>query len=479
VAPTADERIRAIAARLGEVLGEPLTGQIRRLSGGASRETFAFSTASHGKLFVQIDRRGALGADPLPQAALLEAAARAGVPVPAVLAHGSADPVLGLSWTVVEAIAGSADPNEILSGGRVPEAPQLIESIASALAAVHRMPADPALAPPVEDQLALLRQMHDRLGEPHPTFELAFRALQADRPHTGPRALVHGDFRIGNLMVGEGGVTGVLDWELAHLGEPVEDLGWLCVRAWRFTRPDRPAAGLGSREELLAAYERHAGIAVDPAALRWWELFGTLRWGVICVMQAFTHLSGSTRSIEHAVIGRRACEVEWDLLELLDGGAEVELGAVNPRAPARPRLHDRPTALELLEAARGALGDDVLPRLDGRAAFELRVTLRALGMVGREIAHADEHAAVHAAALARLGVADEAELAAAIRSGALDGRAAEVSAVLRATVRAKLQVANPGYLQRGKNTPEQGKNPPERGKDTPEQRKNTPAKERP
>ena len=131
-----------------------------------------------------------------------------------------------------------------------------------------------------------------------------------------------------------------------------------------------------------------------------------------------------------------------------------------PRAPARPRLHDRPTALELLEAARGTLGDDLLPRLDGRAAFELRVTMRALGMVGREIAHAEEHAAVHSAALARLGVSDESELAGAIRSCALDGRAEEVLAALRATVRAKLEVANPGYLKQQENTPEEGKSPP-------------------
>jgi aminoglycoside phosphotransferase (APT) family kinase protein len=456
VGRTAEERIRTIAVRLGDVLGEPITDEIRRLSSGASRDTFAFATASHGKLVAQIDRGGGLGAGPPPQAALLAAAARAGVPVPRVLAHGTGDPVLGPSWTVVEAIAGTTDPKEILAGEGVPEAPQLIESIAAALAAVHRMPPDPALAPPVEDQLALLRQLHDRLGEPHPTFELAFRALEADRPAAGRRTLVHGDFRMGNLMVGPDGVTGVLDWELAHLGEPVEDLGWLCVRAWRFARPDRPAAGLGTHEELLAAYERHAGIQVDPAALRWWELAGSLRWGVICVMQAFTHLSGSTRSVEHAVIGRRACEVEWDLLELLDprpaGGSVSGSLSMGPPAPLRPRLHDRPTARELLDAARGALGDDVLPRLDGRAAFELRVTLRALGMVGRELAHAEEHAALHAAALARLGVADEAELAGAIRRGELDGRTAEVAAVLRATVRAKLEVANPGYLEAGKST---------------------------
>ncbi len=452
----AQERLDTIAARLGDVLSEPLAGPIRRLSGGASRETYALATASRGELVVQLERHGALEGDPPPQAALFASAAEAGVPVPRVVAHGSEDPVLGKSWTVVEAIAGTTDPKEILGGDRVADAPALIQSIAAALAAVHRMPVDPALARSVEDPLAPLRRLHDRLGEPHPTFELAFRALEGSRPESGRRTLVHGDFRIGNLMVGPSGVTGVLDWELAHLGDPVEDLGWLCVRAWRFGRPDRVAAGLGTREELLGAYERHTGIGVDQRALRWWELAGTLRWGVICVMQAFKHLSGDAQSVEHAVIGRRACEVEWDLLELLDPrpAGRREAASVSPDfgAPVRPCLHDRPTALELLEAARGALGEDVLPLLEGRAAFQLRVTMRALGMVGRELTYAQEHAAVHSAALARLGVAEEAELAGAIRSGALDGRADEVSAVLRAIVRAKLQVANPGYLQDVRNT---------------------------
>jgi aminoglycoside phosphotransferase (APT) family kinase protein len=449
----AGERIGEIAERLGDVLDEPLVGEIRQLSSGASRETFLFATASRGELVVQIDSHAGSGTDRPGQAALLAAAEQAGVPVPRVVTRGTEDPVLGPSWIVVEAIAGTTDPGEILAGTGVIDAPHLIDSIAAALAAVHRMPADPALAPPVDDPLELLRGSYDRLGEPHPTFELAFRAL-GKRPPAARRTLVHGDFRMGNLMVGRHGVTGVLDWELAHLGDPVEDLGWLCVPAWRFGRHDRPAAGLGTREQLLAAYERHSGTVVDPAALRWWELAGTLRWGLICVMQAFKHLSGATRSIEHAVIGRRACEVEWDLLELLDPhpAAMPARALVAERAgSARPRLHDRPTSIELLEAARGALGDDVLPLLEGRAAFQLRVTLRALGIVGRELSDAEQHAAVHAAALARLGVADELELAAAIRSGELEAGDQDVHAVLRAIVRAKLEVANPRYLDVASN----------------------------
>jgi aminoglycoside phosphotransferase (APT) family kinase protein len=438
------------AERLAQLLGEPLTGRLTQLSSGASRATYAFATASHGELVVQIERRAAAEREAQAQAALLAAAALAGVPVPALIAHGSQDPVLGGSWIVMRAVTGTTDPRRILGGEGVPAASDLIDSIAAALAAVHRMPADGALAPVVDDPLARLRAVYDGLAQPHPVFELAFGALDGDRPAPA-RALVHGDFRVGNLMVGAGGVSAVLDWELAHVGDPLEDLGWLCVPAWRFMRPDRPAAGLATREALARAYERHSGREVDMAALRRWELAGTLRWGVICVMQAFTHLSGARRSLEHAVIGRRACEVEWDLLEMLDPqpvtSAERVAPAGGDRPPPAAALHDRPTAEELLEAARAALGEHVLGGLEGRAAFELRVALRALGMVGRELRYSAEHERLRAAALARLGAGDEAELAGAIRAGALRGREAELCAVLREIVRAKLEVANPRYLE--------------------------------
>ncbi len=431
------ERTAAIRARLGEVLGELPTGEIRQLSSGASRETYLCACGLRGDLVLQSEHGGKPSGEPPGQAALLQAAARVGVPVASVAAHGGDDPVLGAAWTLVEALTGTTDPKQIISAAAAHDAPKLIDSVAQAVAAVHRMPVDPSLAPPVEDPLAQLRALYERLGEPHPTFEIAFRALGSDRPPSR-RTLVHGDFRMGNLMVDGDRVTGVLDWELAHIGDPVEDLGWLCVPAWRFGRPDLPAGGLSTREQLLAAYARHAGVTVSMTELRRWELAGTLRWGVICVMQAFAHLSGARRSIEHAVIGRRACEVEWDLLELLDPHGHAAAPAPGDRVdgPTGPsRMHDRPTAVELLEAARDALGEDVLPQLEGRSAFELRVTLRALGIVRRELEHAGEHAAMHAAALAALGVAGERELALAIRDGAFEGRDAELRVWLRALVR--------------------------------------------
>jgi aminoglycoside phosphotransferase (APT) family kinase protein len=110
----------------------------------------------------------------------------------------------------------------------------------------------------------------------------------------------------------------VLDWELAHVGDPIEDLGWLCIRSWRFGNDQLPAAGVGTREELWAAYEAAGGIAVDPARARFWEVFGNLRWGIITIVQAKPYLDGHSRSVELASIGRRVAETEWEILALLE-----------------------------------------------------------------------------------------------------------------------------------------------------------------
>ena len=162
------------------------------------------------------------------------------------------------------------------------------------------------------------------MGDTTATFEWAFRWLAANRPATSTPRLVHGDFRMGNLIV-DGStapvtLAAVLDWEAVHIGQIYEDLAWFCIRAWRFGAPPELAAGgLGSIEDFVTAYERAGGASVDRAALRWWLVLGTLRWGIICRYQAQRHLSGQTRSVELATIGRRVCETESDILDLLEG----------------------------------------------------------------------------------------------------------------------------------------------------------------
>ena len=157
----------------------------------------------------------------------------------------------------------------------------------------------------------------DLIGEPLPAVELGLRWLRANLPPAAELALVHGDFRLGNFIVSERGLEAVIDWELAHLGDPAEDIGWLSVRSWRFGNDQLPVAGLGGLEDFLAAYEAAGGRAPEPERLRFWEAFGNLKWAVICARQAYDHRSGERRSHELASLGRRICEPEWDLLELI------------------------------------------------------------------------------------------------------------------------------------------------------------------
>lgn len=317
----------ALASALSDVLADalgPVTVEgLRRLSGGASRETWSFDgrmpDATVVPLVLQRERPGAVrpGGGMATEAALLRAAARAGVPVAGLVASGADAEPLGAPFLVLERLAGETIARKILRDPQYePARAVLAEQCGRALAAVHAIPVDAVAGLEEQDQLGQYRAVLDALGAPHPAFELAFRWLEANRPPSHRTTVVHGDFRIGNLVVGPEGLRAVLDWELAHVGDPVEDLGWLCVRAWRFGGPGR-VGGFGSLEALLGSYEAASGVAVDPEVVRWWETLGTLKWGIMCIMQANAHLTGLSRSVELAAIGRRVCENEHDLVLLL------------------------------------------------------------------------------------------------------------------------------------------------------------------
>lgn len=251
-------------------------------------------------------------------ASLITAAGGVGVPVPDVLACGPGDADgIGTPWLLMSHVAGESIPRKILRDDEFSEARGLIPSqCAEALAAIHRIV--PASVPGVrvQDSLETVRALLGFMEEPHPAFELAVRWLDQNHPAEREQSVVHGDFRLGNLIVDQGGIAAVIDWELAHLGNPVEDLGWLCVKSWRFGQSP-PVAGLGEYEELLGAYAMAGGAQVEPAELRWWEVLGTVRWGGISMLQANAHLSGASRSVELATIGRRVCESEHDVLAIL------------------------------------------------------------------------------------------------------------------------------------------------------------------
>lgn len=312
---------------------------LRRESGGASRQTWSFDAAVDGRRHALILRRDppsrnssaepggekttSTALDRRTEFGVLRAAFAGGARAPEPLFELTPGDGLGEGF-VMRRVEGTAIARKLLRDEIYKEARSKIADQLGAIAAgIHRV--DPKTLPPLvrreaADQIAALRETLDRLDQPQPVFELALSWL--DRRKPAPSAhpvLVHGDYRTGNYLADASGVTAILDWEGAHLGDPVEDLGWLCVKSWRFGAIDRPAGGFGSREQLWQAYARAGGDDVDPARAHWWEVFGTVRWGVICLTQAWRHLSGTVRSMELASIGRRAVETEVDLLQLLKG----------------------------------------------------------------------------------------------------------------------------------------------------------------
>ncbi len=459
----AEELARAIEGVLGKVLGEGVrVSGLSRMAGGASRETWSFTASPPGsvpiRLVLRRDPSGSLVPGVAREGAVLEAARIAGVPVPKVLvtsadgaAAASAAPSVleGTSFVVMELVDGETIPRRILRDEKLEPARRVLASqCGQILASIHRIDLAALTDLASGDVLEQTRQLSDWLGEPHPAFELGFEKLAESRPASGDPVLVHGDFRNGNLVVCPEGIRAVLDWELAHVGDPLEDLGWLCAKAWRFGAL-LPVGGFGTYEELIAAYEAAGGRHVEREDLAWWEALAALRWGVFCVLQAHMHRSGRTRSVELAAIGRRVCEQEWDVLDLIGAPRAPEAsplgGGQGERSGWEP--HDAPTAVELLRAVQDFLEGDVTSSTEGRVRFHAKVAANVLGIVARELACGEAGELGHRAELARLGVRSDAELAAAIRSGELDGRMGEVMEVVRATVAAKLAVANPELLR--------------------------------
>lgn len=261
---------------------------------------------------------------------VIQAAVAHGVPTPA-----ARWPAVGLTREGAHAyfldfVEGEAIGRRVLRNPELAAARQnLPAQLAGALAAIHAVPLASLgvlertrnARDPVALALGTLRHWMDQLQEPHPACELALRWLHDRAPRATRVTLVHGDFRMGNFMVTPAGLSAVLDWEFARTGDPVEDLGWLCVRDWRFGNTAQHAGGLCTRQALLDAYAQASGVTVEMSHLVWWEVFGNVRWALGSVFQCERHLSGAQKSLELVAIGRRAVEMEFEALRLMQQGA--------------------------------------------------------------------------------------------------------------------------------------------------------------
>lgn len=446
----AEELSAQLANRLGELWRTRIgINGLHRLSGGASRQTWEFEAQPGGgepvRLVLRRDPPGEGRPESMAlEASALHAAAEAGVPVPQLLDHGTDEAVLGAPYVLTEHVDGQTIPRRLL---RDPEFAEVRDTLATELgrviARVHQVPVGsvPGLDRP--DPLQALVETYDSLGEPLPSVEIALHWLRANRPEPAADTVVHGDFRNGNLIVHPDGLRAVLDWERVHRGDPMEDLGWLCVKTWRFGAAP-PVGGFGTLEQLFDGYIEESGHRPDPGAVHWWQVYGTASWAVGCRRQAERHLDGSTRSVELAAVGRRVCEQEHDLL--------LALGVPETGTPQRPDpapvsdLHGQPSTTELVAAVREFLREQVQPSTEGWLSFHTRVAANVLDTVERELELGPALERGHGERLAALGFNTQAELASALRTGELAPDDPDALAAARAAVTDRLLVANPRYF---------------------------------
>lgn len=424
---------------MARVAGPGKLSGLTRLSGGANMESWAFDWGEAEQAGAYVLRR-APSADYMAgrpyghadEAALVMAAYAAGVKAPEVVGVLADGDGIGTGYVMRRVIAE-------VSPARILAAPprSLLADLGRELARIHAIPPD-AIPPaiPLMDTAEALAELKTRFlsyGGDRPVIALAIRWCEQHLPEPVPAVLVHGDYRMGNIMVDAAGLAVVLDWELAHRGDAHEDLAFGCMTVWRFGQLDRPAFGVGSLEEYFAAYEAAGGTPVDRDRFRFWLIYRTLWWALGCLQMGAAWRSGTDPTVERVVVGRRTAEQELDLLLLLEVEApEAErTRSLPPSPPAAAEPAGEPTDREMVQAVRDWLADAIKPATEGHGKFEVAVAMNALGIVMRGL-----DAGVRA---------EDKAIAEALLSGAKTLAEPALLAKLRRAALEKLGVDSPKY----------------------------------
>lgn len=428
----------AITAFVRRILGgQCAVENLQRLTGGANMESWSLDYAGAGYVLrrspsAELMAGRAYGHD--VEAAIVRAAFAAGVKAPEIVSEIDATDQLGTGY-LMRRVEAEVNPARILAN---PPA-SLLADFARELAAIHAVPLATLPALPETSAASLCSDLKARFvtyGGDRPVMALAFRWLEERMPTPVAPVLLHGDFRMGNIMADADGLAAVLDWELAHLGDRHQDLAFGCINSWRFGHIDKAAFGIGQLEDFWQAYAGKSGVQVDPERFRWWLVYSTLWWGICCLQMAEIWRSGLDSGLERAVIGRRASETEVDLLMLLEEDApEGERGPVEPSAAFDARRMGEPSIVEMVEAIARWIDSDIKPAATGRDRFMASVALNALGMLQRE-------------AVAPVDIHDKA-LADALLSGEMGLATPGLIARLKAQSLAKLAADQPKYSALG------------------------------
>ncbi len=432
-----------------------------RLSGGASQETYRIELVQDGKPLTLAMRRAADGEE-LPEdstypglaveAKLMQVAKAAGVPEPEIYHVLKPEEGLGPGF-IMEWLDGETLGARI---NKIPELdeirPKLAYQCGQVLARIHGIDLEATslandLTPHSTEEF--VRTMWDRYLEmdtPQPMIDYSARWLLDHLPPDNKLCLVHNDFRNGNIMVTPEGIRAVLDWETALIGDPVRDIGWICTNSWRFGRRHLEVGGFGKLEDLLDGYEAESGIRVDPAHVKFWEVFGSFWWAIGCLGMAARWREGSDATVERPGIARRSSECQADCVNLIIPGPVTLVTETKPLTSI-----NMPRTDELLSSVRDFLRKDLRTELHGRNAFLSLVASNSLDIVLRELtlgpAHtANEHARLRALLDTDGEVVDlRRKLCEAIRDKSMSLDGSRLIEHLRTTVINQLAIDQPKY----------------------------------
>lgn len=426
-----------------------------RLTGGANMEIWAFECKTRPLILRRYPDGHATameagGISLAAEAALVAKVQQAGVCAPEIIGLLRPDDGIGEGY-VMSRMEGEALPYKLFKDPLYAVAlEQFVPDCARELAKIHAVPKG-ELPPSLPSQTAaqavfLLEKALNDLGARSPVFALALYWLQTHLPDDAqtPAVLLHGDFRMGNLLVAEKGLSAVLDWELAHIGDPAEDLAWLCMPSWRFGNYDRPVGGVGQIDDLLREYAAQSGRAIMPDRLRFWVIYSTLRWGMMTLMMTQMWREGTDRSVERILIGTRMSETEIDLLLQLEDAVGVKASTAFPDPPAPSGLGAEPEAEELLQALGEWTSGVLIPALSGAEKFSARVAGNALGVAERMLRLGPAHAAAQSARMDDLRIS-EARLFEGLGCGRYDLKMPKVLTYLRLRAIERLVVHQPKY----------------------------------
>lgn len=435
--------------------GEALSlDALRRLTGGANMESWLIDFGPHQWVLrrlpqgmeepsAQDDANAGIDID--TEAQIIDIAIKSGVTAPGIIGCLQVEDELGTGF-VMQRIAGEALPQKILKDPKLDGARDaLTQQCAAELSKIHAMPLQ-ELPPQVPEYFAsdiieTLASRYKLYDTQIPVFDLALHWLSENKPAQRQSTFVHGDFRLGNLMVDENGIAAVLDWEQGHIGDPARDLAYMCTPSWRFGNYDKPVGGVGQINDLLSHYEKSSGQKILMSDIHFWMILSSLTWGLGTLKMINFWRTGQDRSLERAVIGRRTSETEIDLLLMLEDALEIETEKLHWALPQLDEPAGKTHASELLQALIEWDETSILSKAEGRELFQARVARNALGILTREANFGPTFSQSKTERLALLEVT-ESELSERLSNGALTE---ETLKHLRIDLLERLHIDQPKY----------------------------------